>query len=121
LSNGSILIGGYFNRYDGAPRSRIARILGDTPSDASGPLLLYPDPVSQAGVLTIELNIQSSAATGGVWRMELNDAIGRLVRTVEVAPGASWVNLDAPGTAGLYHLRLMAGEEFLAGAKLVVK
>lgn len=78
----------------------------------------YPRPAP--AVVTRPLN-QLPASTPGT--VQLLNALGSLVRTVEVAPGATGRELtlsvaDLP--AGLYAYRLLAGREVLATRRLVV-
>ena len=121
LSDGRVLVGGYFTSYGGALRSRIARVLGSFDFSETGPLLVFPNPVLQNSALSIALDLPVGYVSRGPWHLELTDATGRRVGVEQVSSNAPWTSMPAPGASGLYHLKLWDGSGFEAAARFVVE
>lgn len=83
-------------------------LVGVDPSELFAGLTVYPNPTD--GLLYVE----SDKILQGLTRIELRDALGRLVRTVEKEGFADKISLDLNGqTEGLYFLILTNGENQL--------
>ena len=96
----------------------VAAALAVAPTQLAAAALAYPNPAAAAVTLPLS---QLPAGTSGT--VQLLNALGTLVRTVEVAPGTSGRELtlsvaDLP--AGLYAYRLLVGREVLATQRLTL-
>lgn len=115
----------YHCQFHGAPGTgmygviTVAAALAVAPAQlTTAALRAYPNPATAEITLPLD---QLPAGTLGT--VQLLNALGSLVRTVEVAPGAPGRELtlsvaDLP--AGLYAYRLLAGREVLAAQRLVI-
>jgi uncharacterized delta-60 repeat protein len=120
-SDERLLIGGDFTTYDGVARSRIARVLGQFDLGQAGSMLVFPNPVAVNEGVSIALDTSLMNSYTGPWSVEVVDLTGRIVlRREEVTP-TSWMRLNAPGSAGLYHVRVRAAAGQMAVAKFVVE
>lgn len=87
-------------------------------ADGGGKMLAYPNPVEDL------LRVAFSATVSGTARMQVLDAMGRVVqdRTMELLQGGIALEVDARLLAsGTYMVRLTAGNEGLIGSTVFVK
>lgn len=111
--DGKILFGGNFESYNGTPRSRMARLMGDHAAGVGeqAPALrisLWPNPAEGRA-----FNFTAAAPTGAHARVDVHvhDALGRMVhqQVFDAGTGAQHqVQLPAHVMAGSYHVRIVA-------------
>ncbi|MCB0767494.1 MAG: delta-60 repeat domain-containing protein [Flavobacteriales bacterium] len=120
-ADGRILLGGSFTSYDGAPRSYVARANGDRVPGIHSPLLLYPNPISASGDLSIEWAQGYLPSNGEKLHLVVTDMTGRIERTLDLANEVTWRSLNAPATPGCYHIGLWLGPELRIGGRFIVE
>ncbi|MBP6391960.1 MAG: T9SS type A sorting domain-containing protein, partial [Flavobacteriales bacterium] len=84
----------------------------------SGSVRCYPNPARDA----VQLSWELPGAVKGSCRLSVVSAHGQVVSTVPIAPGDKSYVLDVSNyAAGLYHLHLVVGGQWVSAAKVVIE
>jgi uncharacterized delta-60 repeat protein len=115
-NDGKIIIGGYFNSYNGTVRNRIARINGGTslsnPNFEKDDIVIYPNP--SKGVFTINLNDSFELK-----QIEVYSIFGQKIYTGILTSNDTTLDISSEPT-GVYLYKIYGGNDIKSG-KLIIE
>jgi len=84
-------------------------------------LRVSPNPVPSASSVQVQLDLPATFGPQGALRLTVVSSDGRVVREEQLTSPSSPFTLQAPTSAGLYHIHLSDATRWISGAKLVVE